>query len=215
MDPTRDTHATLVDLLDRLLERGLMLDADLIIHIAGIPLLGVKLKAALAGMETMLKYGIWKEWDEAQRAIATEEQRRNQNQVPLMREEEILLKMFASQSYNNGIYHCWRSGCLYVTDRRVFLLRKEPAELLSQCYYDEIMAVATARENNSTGKQTDYLYLSLKAGEVAQLHPSDASLVKDTIEQRMKALGLEAEGSLYLSSISEIATKSLHEEVSI
>jgi len=75
MEPTRDTHATLVDLLDRILDKGLMLDADLIIHVAGIPLLGIKLRAALAGMETMLKYGIWQDWDEAQRAIATEEYR--------------------------------------------------------------------------------------------------------------------------------------------
>lgn len=73
MNPTRDTHATLVDLLDRVLDKGLVLDADLIIHVAGIPLLGVKLRAALAGMETMLRYGIWKDWDEAQRAIATKE----------------------------------------------------------------------------------------------------------------------------------------------
>lgn len=75
MNPTRDTPATLVDLLDRVLDKGLVLDADLIIHIAGIPLLGVKLRAALAGIETMLKYGIWEDWDEAQRAIATEEYR--------------------------------------------------------------------------------------------------------------------------------------------
>ena len=75
MEPTRDTHATLVDLLDRVLDKGLIIDADLIIHVAGIPLLGVKLRAALAGMETMLKYGIWQDWDEAQRAIATKEYR--------------------------------------------------------------------------------------------------------------------------------------------
>jgi len=67
-----------VDLLDRVLDKGLMLDADLIIHVAGIPLLGVKLRAALAGMETMLKYGIWEDWDEAQRAIATEEYRQKE-----------------------------------------------------------------------------------------------------------------------------------------
>ncbi len=75
MGPTRDAHATLADLLDRILDKGLILDADLIIHVAGIPLLGVKLKAALAGMDTMLKYGIWEDWDDAQRAVATEEQR--------------------------------------------------------------------------------------------------------------------------------------------
>lgn len=75
MEPTRDTHTTLVDLLDRILDKGLILDADLIIHVAGVPLIGVKLKAAIAGIETMLKYGIWEDWDAAQRAVATEEQR--------------------------------------------------------------------------------------------------------------------------------------------
>jgi hypothetical protein len=78
MQPSRDTHATLVDLLDRVLDKGLILNADLMIHVAGIPLLGVKLNAALAGMETMLKYGIWQDWDEAQRATATEERRRKE-----------------------------------------------------------------------------------------------------------------------------------------
>ena len=82
MNPTRDTHATLVDLLDRVLDKGLVLDADLIIHVAGIPLLGVKLRAALAGMETMLRYGIWKDWDEAQRAIATKEYQQKKMVAP-------------------------------------------------------------------------------------------------------------------------------------
>ena len=73
MKPARDTQATLVDLLDRVLSKGLILDADIIIHVAGIPLLGIKLRAALAGIETMLNYGIWEDWDKAQRAIANEE----------------------------------------------------------------------------------------------------------------------------------------------
>lgn len=68
MEPTRDTHATLVDLLDRVLDKGLIINADLIVSVAGIPLLGVNLRAALAGMETMLKYGIMQAWDERTRA---------------------------------------------------------------------------------------------------------------------------------------------------
>jgi hypothetical protein len=78
MNPTRDVHTTLVDLLDRILEKGLIVDADLIIQVAGIPLIGVKLKAAIAGMETMLKYGIWEDWDAAQRAVAVEQFRRKE-----------------------------------------------------------------------------------------------------------------------------------------
>lgn len=73
IEPTREVNATLVDLLDRVLDKGLIINADIIISVAGIPLLGVNLKAALAGMETMLKYGMMEDWDEAQRVIAREE----------------------------------------------------------------------------------------------------------------------------------------------
>ncbi|MFC2071676.1 gas vesicle protein [Chloroflexota bacterium] len=83
MQPTRDTHATLVDLLDRVLEKGLVLNADLIINVAGIPLLGVNLRAYLAGIETMLKYGIWQDWDEAQRAIVAKERKQKREEEPV------------------------------------------------------------------------------------------------------------------------------------
>jgi len=70
MEPTRDARITLVDLLDRVLDKGLIINADIIISVAGIPLIGVNLRAALAGMETMVKYGVMKEWDERIRAQA-------------------------------------------------------------------------------------------------------------------------------------------------
>lgn len=56
MEPTRAGRATLVDLLDRVLDKGLILDADLIISLAGVPLIAVSLRAAIAGVETMAKY---------------------------------------------------------------------------------------------------------------------------------------------------------------
>jgi len=81
MEPRRDKHATLVDLLDRVLDRGLVINADIIISVAGIPLLGVNLRAALAGMETMLKYGIMKDWDELTREHARREWIRKEPQT--------------------------------------------------------------------------------------------------------------------------------------
>ncbi len=65
MEPMRDSRATLVDLLDRVLDKGLVLYADVIISVAGVPLIGVNLRAALAGMETMLEYGMMRDWDES------------------------------------------------------------------------------------------------------------------------------------------------------
>jgi len=77
MEPTRNSHATLVDLLDRVLDKGLVINADIIISLAGVPLIGVNLRAALAGMETMLEYGLMKEWDARTRAQESEQRKKN------------------------------------------------------------------------------------------------------------------------------------------
>ena len=60
----------MVDLLDRVLDRGLVVQADIIISVAGIPLIGISLRAALAGVETMLQYGMMREWDQKVRSQA-------------------------------------------------------------------------------------------------------------------------------------------------
>lgn len=65
--------STIVDLLDRVLDKGLVINADIIISVAGIPLIGVNLRAALAGMETMMQYGMMKDWDERTRAFRRED----------------------------------------------------------------------------------------------------------------------------------------------
>lgn len=72
MQPTRDLRVTLVDLLDRVLDKGVVVNADVIIHLSGIPLIGLNLRLALAGMDTFLKYGIWEDWDAALRLAAIE-----------------------------------------------------------------------------------------------------------------------------------------------
>ena len=63
--PSACRRATIVDLLDRVLDKGLFLRADLIVSVAGIPLIGVTLSAAVAGIETLAEYGIMSDWDEA------------------------------------------------------------------------------------------------------------------------------------------------------
>ena len=64
MEELRERRYALVDLLDRLLSKGLVINADVIISVANIPLIGLNLRAALAGMDTMLKYGFMQSWDE-------------------------------------------------------------------------------------------------------------------------------------------------------
>jgi hypothetical protein len=81
MDPPDSTsRGELVDLLDRILDRGVVIQADLIVSLAGVPLIGLNLRAALAGMETMIDYGLMGQWD---RKIRAEELDRHSSRPPL------------------------------------------------------------------------------------------------------------------------------------
>ncbi|MCL6450451.1 MAG: gas vesicle protein [Acetobacteraceae bacterium] len=55
--PIRD-RSTLADLIDKLLDKGLVINADIAVSVAGVELLGVKLRAALASFETAARYGL-------------------------------------------------------------------------------------------------------------------------------------------------------------
>jgi hypothetical protein len=105
MEPDRDWRgrATLVDLLDRVFDKGVVLYADIIISVAGIPLIGVNLRAALAGMETMVEYGVMQDMDVKTRLW--ESQHRKTKEVSLMQGEELILKIFGSYHYMKGIYN--------------------------------------------------------------------------------------------------------------
>ncbi|ELY45511.1 gas vesicle protein GvpM [Natronorubrum tibetense] len=72
---------TLVDVLDVLLRDGAVLRADVVISVAEIPLVGLKLTAALAGMETMNEYGLFEQWDiERRQTAVTRRQHRQAGQ---------------------------------------------------------------------------------------------------------------------------------------
>jgi gas vesicle structural protein len=85
--PERDTAGTLVHVVETLLDKGLVLNADILVSVAGVELLGIRLRAALASFETAAKYGLefpagtdrttlaWCGWRSA-RALALEETRR-------------------------------------------------------------------------------------------------------------------------------------------
>ena len=69
MKPTREQRITLNDLLDRVLDKGLVLNADILISVGGVPLIGVYISAAIAGVETMIKYGLDTQWINENRNI--------------------------------------------------------------------------------------------------------------------------------------------------
>ncbi|MDP2960775.1 MAG: gas vesicle protein, partial [candidate division Zixibacteria bacterium] len=58
LQATRETSGTLADVIDRILDKGLVINADIMVSVAGVELLGIKIRAALASFETAAKYGL-------------------------------------------------------------------------------------------------------------------------------------------------------------
>ncbi|MBI4267257.1 MAG: gas vesicle protein [Chloroflexi bacterium] len=54
----RSENTTLADMIDRVLDKGLVINADICISVAGVELLGIKLRAAVASFETAARYGL-------------------------------------------------------------------------------------------------------------------------------------------------------------
>lgn len=76
----KEDRGTLVDVIDRILDKGLVINADIVVSVAGVELLGVKVRAALASFATAAKYGLefpsgtdieTDAWKEAQAGVET------------------------------------------------------------------------------------------------------------------------------------------------
>ena len=70
MKPARNQDAV-VDLLDVILRDGVVVEADVVISVADVALVGISLRAAIAGMTTMAEYGVFEE-ERAQRGVLTD-----------------------------------------------------------------------------------------------------------------------------------------------
>lgn len=179
MRPTRE--CTLVDLLDKILDKGVLINADVIISVAGVPLIGLNLRAALAGMETMLDYGMMEVWDKSIREYYAKELAKKQ--VPLAPGEEVVLQAFGSHYYSEGVYSAWRHGYLYLTNKRLFLFRKEPApEVLFEAPLDEIKGLAI-RKGMHVGRERNELHVSLNVGGITRIYTEELMGLKKAIEK--------------------------------
>lgn len=58
MEPRRESEGTLIHVVETLLDKGLVLNADIMVSVAGVELLGIRLRAALASFETAARYGL-------------------------------------------------------------------------------------------------------------------------------------------------------------
>jgi hypothetical protein len=185
LEPTR--NSALADLIDRILVKGIIIQADLIISVSGVPLIGVNLKAAIAGMTTMLDYGMMEAWDEKIRRFALEH---SDEEAPLEENEKIVLKTFGSHYYcDTSLPGVWRPGYLYLTNKRLFLFRKKPAKILFEVALDKIKGLAIERKKNLKEKEETLLLLldNERSGtDVAVLHTGKIKELKRKIEERME-----------------------------
>jgi gas vesicle structural protein len=58
MEPQRSREGTLLQVVETLLDKGLVLNADIMVSVAGVELLGIRIRAALASFETAAKFGL-------------------------------------------------------------------------------------------------------------------------------------------------------------
>ncbi len=58
LEPTSAHGEALADVIDAVLDKGLVINADIMVSLAGVELLGIKVRAALASFETAARYGL-------------------------------------------------------------------------------------------------------------------------------------------------------------
>lgn len=56
--PEKNSDNGIAGAIDRILEKGLVINADIMVSVSGVELLGIKIRAALASFETAAKYGL-------------------------------------------------------------------------------------------------------------------------------------------------------------
>lgn len=144
MEPERES--SLVDLVDRLLTKGVILNADVVITVAGIPMIGLNLRAALASIETMLDYGMMEAWDRDTRDWYSREF--GKGSIPLEDGESVLFKGFGYLWRDDGVIRSWVPGLWYVTDRKVMLWRREPGEVLFELPVSAVESLAERKSES-------------------------------------------------------------------
>ncbi len=181
MEPTRDPNATLPDLLEVLLNKGVHLNLDLIISVADIPLIGVNLRATIAGIETMLEYGMMRQWDDQTRAWVQKSLAKHLAMGP---DEEVIAAMAASH-YQAGFHRTWRPGRAYVTTERLLIHRRDPAETLWEAPLTAIESIEPFEDASIGGEARTRLLVRTEGGSEATLSAADpqrlASLVQESI----------------------------------
>jgi hypothetical protein len=58
LKPEKDGSTGLAEAISKILDKGLVINADITVSVVGVELLGIKIRAALASFETAARYGL-------------------------------------------------------------------------------------------------------------------------------------------------------------
>ena len=180
MEPTRNPEVSLADLITVLLDKGTYLNIDLIISVADIPLIGVNLRATIAGMETMLEYGMMRDWDEKTRAWVRQSVARH---FPLAEGEEVVAKM-AGGYFHEGWAKTWRPGSVFVTNQRLVVFRRDPKEILWETQLAHINALRLSDEKTIGSEIRTRLLVDTADGVTTMLSASAPGRIRELIAQQ-------------------------------
>lgn len=180
MAPTNDLRATLPDLLEVMLDKGVYLDLDLLITVAEVPLIGVSLRAAVAGVETMLEHGLLADLEEQTRRSARRSVARH---LPLTDDEEVVLRM-AGGYLQEEPYRTWRPGIVYLTSRRLVAWRADPHEMLWQAQLEDVTAVELRHEVSIGGPDRMRVLVGTRTGQ-AWLSAAAPQRLHDAVRGRL------------------------------
>ena len=183
MEPVIDTRVGVGDLLERVLDRGVVVKLDLIISVAGIPLVGLSLHAAVASIETMNQYGMFGDWDKSTRreaALAA-----GPTSMGLLAGEHVVFEQFAMVRSEEGIMRTWRPGRAYLTDRRLLLVRRSPFEVLVSLDLTAIAGIGSY-EHTETGVTSEIICLAETSGDLVLVRSRDPELFRACLDDLLR-----------------------------
>jgi Gas vesicle protein len=86
-------RSNIIEFLDRILDKGIVINGDITVLVAGTEILSLRINLVIASIETAKRYGIELPWEKWQSKQEIEKYNNNENQIKMKRVNEIGKKL--------------------------------------------------------------------------------------------------------------------------
>jgi hypothetical protein len=83
--PIAKSELTLLDVIDRILDKGIVINGDITVSFAGVDILSLKINLVIASLETAKRYGLelpWEKWEKEKAKLSTSGQQTKDQGLP-------------------------------------------------------------------------------------------------------------------------------------